>query len=71
MAASRSHVDPKIIEVAVALSDIEAVPDHKLVGQTKAYVAKIGFHLLHAFFQKKRTLRDWQGAGPQGSCGGN
>jgi hypothetical protein len=55
MATSRSHVDPKIIEVAVALSDIEAVSDHKLVGETKAYVAKIGFHLLHAFFQKKRT----------------
>jgi hypothetical protein len=50
MTASGPHVDPKVIEVAVALSDIEAVPDHKLVGETKAYVAKIGFHLLHAFF---------------------
>jgi hypothetical protein len=50
MTASGPHVDPKVIEVAVALSDIEAVPDHKLVGEAKAYVAKIRFHLLHTFF---------------------
>ena len=55
MTASGAHIDPKVVEVAVTLSDIEAVPDHKLVGETKAYVAKIGFHLLHALFEKKRT----------------
>lgn len=55
MTASGAHIDPKVVEVPVALTDIEAVPDHKLVGETEAYVAKIGFHLLHALFQKEST----------------
>ena len=55
MATFRTDKDPEIMKIAIALRHIKAITNNKLIRKSETHVAKIGFDLLHAFFEQKGT----------------